>query len=185
MVYNNDNNHWGDSMAITGQRLVLANKIKEIEFNDFVKSFEDRVIYFWKADKQFHANTVWTHIIKYSFHDNITRTLKLGKKFKNSQNGLYDFIVSGYSFGDYKCEDGECYGYRSLHGIMTLKVDDFDLYCYYKSSPGGCPSCGMKMDDDRDISFTELYMTYDIDNIVLGCMSDWDVKYTLNTCKWN
>lgn len=183
MVYNNDNNHWGDSMAITGQRLVLANKIKELDFEMFKGRFEEGTIDSWKTDEQFHKDIVWKDVIKYSFHDNITKNLKLGNKIKNSPNVIYDFIISGYSFGEYIDDIGSEW-YNSDHGIMILKVDGFDVYCYYKTTPGGCPSCGLKF-DENDKGYTELYMTYDIDNIVLGCMNEREINYTLDTCKWN
>ena len=166
-------------LTLTGQRQILANKLQDIDFNKNKDEFINYTIKKWKHNKIF-TDVVWKDIIKYSFHDNITRTLKLGQKFKDSNDGIYDFIISGYCFGDFINDDGETYGYESIHGLMLLKVDNFDLYCYYKTSPGGCPTCGFKLDDERDKQFMELNITYDIDNIVVSCMSEREVNYTLN-----
>ena len=116
-------------------------------------------------------NVCWKDIIKYSLGSEYYNSYQLGKLFKLSNNGIYDFIVSGVSFDGLPYSEDISYLIReSQHGIIILKIANEIIFCYYKINMGGCGSCGlgMKYGKPNEVS---LYMSEDIESIVKYCMS--------------
>ena len=157
----------------------LINNLKSIDFtSEFIKKEFEITINDWKSYNLF-KNTFWRSILSYSFHDNFVKYLKLGKTFKNSENGIYDFIISGYSFGNY---DDDGLSFDPEHGIMYLNINKHEIFCYYKTSKGGCPTCGFISDsDDDNINDTILYMSNNIEDLVNNCMTEREINEIYDT----
>ena len=153
----------------------LIYEIKNINFktseikNNFI---EDSVEYTFKKFWGVFDKVSWKDIIKYSICSTDCKYYKLGKLFKQSPNGIYDFIVSGYSFGPINNSDNYYGSTGSEHGIMILNVHDIDIYCYYKIDMGGCPTCGYDIVYSEP-EYVELYMSFTIDGLVEYCISEF------------
>lgn len=155
---------------------LLINEITKINFNSpkiknyFIKnSIEDNFKRTWGVfDKVY-----WKDIIKYSICSSACKDYKLGKLFKQSPNGIYDFIVGGYSFDSLRFDEESYRPYASEHGIMVLNIHNLDIYCYYKIDMGGCPTCGLGIQYSHPY-YLVLYMSFSIDGLVQYCMSEFE-----------
>ena len=79
----------------------LINKLKRINFKDeTIKTefFEKNIDYKFKTSWGVFDNVCWKDIIKYSLGSEYYQHYQLGKLFKSSTNGIYDFIDGGFSF---------------------------------------------------------------------------------------
>lgn len=165
-------NKYSSSQIITE----LVNKIENENFEDkkikdvFLKEIVETT---FKKKWNIFNNVYWRDILKYSLNSPSCKSLKLGQLFKNSPNGIYDFIVSGISFGGIPYNNSPYYGARnSQQGIMLLNVNNIRIYCYYKFNMGGCPTCGM--DPYKEPVELYIYVAENIDGIVNYCMSEKD-----------
>ena len=148
-------------------------KLKKINFDSqSIKTyFLEHSVKKFKEDWSVFKNVIWKDIIKYSIHSNSLQSLKLGKLFKESTNGIYDYIISGQNYGE--LVDGHYSKAESECGIMLLIVNELRIYCYYKIDMGGCPTCGFGMEEGNPTDIT-LYMAETIEDLITYCMSDYD-----------
>jgi hypothetical protein len=116
-------------------------------------------------------NVIWKDIIKYSIHSTSLQDLKLEKLFNESTNGMYDYIISGQTYGE--LDDGYYSKTESECGIMLLSVNELRIYCYYKIDMGGCPTCGFGMEEGNPTDIS-LYMAETIEDLITYCMSEYD-----------
>jgi len=166
----------------------LIQKLKCIRFDDkkvkdtFLDFMHNNVKDCWDPFR----DVVWKDIIYYSIHFPKNKDLKLGKWFKESQNGIYDFITSGFSFGRLEFYETYSYIFNSNHGIMLLKIHDEQLFCYYKINMGGCHTCdydtGTSMGFDKGYPVhVSLYISTSMDDLVKYCMTKYERKLILKS----
>lgn len=98
----------------------------------------DRSATLWKEWGVFD-HLLFRDVLRYTLPADYLRHYKLGRQFKASPNGIYDFVAGGVSFGPIDGSD------ESDHGVMILQTDVFRLYAYYVIDMGGCPTCGFGM----------------------------------------
>ena len=155
----------------------LINTIKQLDFKDVkIKTifFERQIEYYFKQCWGVFDNdyVCWKDIIKYSLGSEYYKAYQLGKLFKSSPNGIYDFIDSGVSFYGLPYSENIYYlTEQSQHGIIVLNIASETIYCYYKINMGGCDTCGLGMIYGKPDEAT-LYMSEDIESIVKYCMSE-------------
>lgn len=156
----------------------LIKELKKIDFEEkpLKEHFFGQTIKWIFKELSIFENVIWKDIIKYSLNSEL-KDLKLGQTFKDSPNGMYDYIMSGYSFG--QLNNGDYNVVNSDYGIMVLKIHDNNIYCYYKIDAGGCPTCGYYYDNEEPITDKSLYMSETIEDIVKYCMSDFERKNIL------
>lgn len=154
----------------------LIKKLKQIYFNEkeIKREFCDVVLNTFKQWDCF-KNVQWKYVLNYSIDGDYYKGYRLGKVFKNSPNGIFDYIFSGISFGELSYGMNDGYIQESDHGIMVLKAFNECMYIYYEINMGGCPCCGMFMETGNPQSI-ELHVTGSIENIVKHCMNELTVK---------
>ena len=91
--------------------------------------------------------------------------LQFGRIFKQSKNGIIDFIKSGIYFhpSDSAAE---------LRGLLILNVMNNTYFCYYSFDTGACPTCGMWEENDESPTQTDFYIADNWEDLFHYCMTD-------------
>lgn len=115
------------------------------------------------------VNVVYKDIIHFSIKSFQLREYKFGKMFKESPNGIIDFIECGVVFENKNAE------YNVAEGFGIFKIDTSlgEFYCYYNFNTGGCPSCGFGSEYGKP-KHVVLYISESIEDLVMNCMSKYD-----------
>jgi hypothetical protein len=158
----------------TNDLLIKLIKSKT-ENNNSVRNV-NHIIYELKSLKAFE-NVFWREIIKYSIRSRFYEHYKLGQRFKNSLNGIYDFIINGISFGCLRRQNTTDEDYYDIaetsFGILYLQVDMTIIHCYYKINLSCNPA------------FIELSIEETLDDIVNYGMSPFDMHCAYDNLKHN
>ena len=148
----------------------LTVKLSSINFENRIELFKEWTVeYFFKRYKVFNK-VCWKDVIQYSIYSRYYEHYKLGKLFKESINGIYDFIHSGFSFGGLLCSSDVYLTKGTEHGILLLKINGEIIHIYYKIETGACPTCGMS----EGIYYppaVQLFIADSIEDIVSNCMT--------------
>lgn len=116
------------------------------------------------------VNVVYKDIIHFSIKSFLLREYKFGKIFKESPNGIIDFIEHGVVF---KNKNAQYYNDAEGFGIFNINTSLGEFYCYYNFNTGGCPSCGFGSEYGKP-EHVVLYISESIEDLVINCMSKYD-----------
>ena len=142
--------------------IVNMFKDKTIDLQDsaIVNKFNEKIAEYKKWDHDIFKD-IWKFIdlpINERFDQNSSSNLDYSSLFQNSTNGIYDFIVSGVSFGSIQhivesydsfdvCYDSYIND-NNEHGIILLKIYEELYYAYFKFEGDSCPTCGHGFDSN-------------------------------------
>lgn len=162
-------------ISIKERILFIINSLKLINFDEeqIKNEFKEHIDSVWKERWLLFDNVIWRYVIEYCLiNSEHCKTIKLGKLFKNSNNGIYDYIKSGISLGQIRIND-DILRQDSDQGLIVLDINSKEIFCYYKIDMGGCPTCGYDFVEGVP-DLLELYFCDNKYDLIEYCITEYD-----------